>query len=405
VTGLARYGAFLRVPHVAAMLGWSIAARLPVGMCGLGLILLVRGAGGSYAEAGAITAAYAAAVAIGAPYAGRRVDRRGARRVLLPRAFLYPACLGGTAFLAVAGAPPLVLVPVAAAAGLALPPVAASLRTLWSTLLPGDMSQTAFALEAAFQELIFVIGPLAVAALAAVTPSLGIVGAAVVALVGTLAFARLAPVRATIGSEGHEAHRLGALAVPGIRTIVVLSACMGTAFGGAEIAIAAFAEEHGNRSLAGVAFATFAGGSLVGGLVTGLRPTRDRVRRLLVSAALLALLLALPLLAGSVAALAALMFLAGIPIAPLIASAYGVIAAIAAEGAFAESFAWLSTAVTTGVAVGTVAGGWLVDADGSRASFLLGVGAASAAFLAGLAFRRTLYGPRAGAAAARAKAA
>jgi MFS family permease len=390
VTGLARYGTFLRIPHVAAMLGWSIVARLPVGMAGLGLILLVRGSGGSYAEAGAVTAAYAVSVAVGAPYAGRRVDRRGARRVLLPRAFVYSACLGGTALLAVLEVPPLALVPLAAAAGLALPPVAASLRTLWSTVLPGDMSQTAFAVEAAFQELIFVAGPLAVAGLAAVTPSLGIAGAALVALVGTLCFAQLAPVRRSVGTDAAGGRRLGALAVPGIRTIVLLAACMGVSFGGAEIAIAAFAEEQGNSALAGVTFAAFAAGSLVGGLVTGLRPTPDQPRRMLGAAAALAALLALPLLAGSVPALALLMFLAGIPIAPLIAAAYGVIASVAAEGAFAESFAWLSTAVTTGVAAGTVAGGWLVDGGGSRAAFLLGVGAACAAFLCGLTFRRTL---------------
>ncbi len=391
MAGRTSYGTLLRTPHVAAMLGWSIVARLPVGMAGLGLILLVRGTGGSYAEAGGVTAAYAVAVAAGAPYAGRRVDRRGARRVLLPRAFLYSACLGGTALLAVLGVSPLALVPVAAAAGLALPPVGSALRTLWSTVLSGTMSQTAYALEAAFQELIFVAGPLVVAILAAVTPGLGIAGAGVIALLGTLCFARLAPVRASVGAQAVNAPRLGALAVPGIRTIVLIGTCMGLAFGGAEIATAAFAEEQGNRALAGVVLAAFAGGSLVGGLVTGLRPTDDQPRRLLGSAALLAVLLGLPLLAGSVGSLAALMFLAGVPIAPLVASAYGVIAAIAAAGTFAEAFAWLSTAVTTGLAAGTVSGGWLVDRDGSHASFLLGVGAAAAAFAGALAFRHTLY--------------
>jgi MFS family permease len=394
VSGLDRYGAFLRTPHAAALLGWSLVARLPVGMVGLGLILLVRGTGGSYAEAGAVTAAYAVAVAVGSPYAGRRVDRRGATRVLVPRAVVYPVLLSAVALLAVAGVPPLAVLPLAAAAGLALPPVAAALRTLWSTVLPGNMSQTAFALEAALQELIFVAGPLTVALLAAVTPSLGVAGAAAVALVGTVAFARQHPVRDADGVDGARAPRLGALSVPGIRTIVLVCACMGTAFGGAEIAIAAFAEERRTPALAGVVLAAFASGSLVGGFATGLRPTRDQPRRLLLAAALLAGGLALPLAAGSVASLALLMFLAGIPIAPLIASAYGVIAAIAAEGAFAESFAWLSTAVTTGVAAGTMAGGWLVDASGTDAAFLLGLGAACATLLVALVFRRTLRAPR-----------
>ena len=387
MAGLARYGEFFRTPHAAAMLGWSIAARLPVGMVGLGLILLVRDAGGTYAEAGAVTAAYAVAVAAGAPYAGRRVDRVGARRVLVPRAVLFPLLLGGTGASAVLGAPPLALLPLAAAAGLALPPVAASLRTLWSAL-PGDLAQTAYALEASLQELLFVAGPLAVAALATVAPVLGIAGAALAALVGTLGYVRLAPVRSSAGATG--APRFGALAVAGIRAVVLLATCMGLAFGAAEIGVAAFAEERGNRALAGLVLAAFAGGSLVGGFLVGLRPTRDQPRRLLLSAVMLAALLGLPLLAGSVGVLAVLLFLAGLPIAPLIAAAYGVIAAIAADGSFAEAFAWFSTAVTTGVAAGTVAGGWLVDAGSSRAAFAFAVGAATAASVVGIAFRRSL---------------
>ena len=389
MAGLARYGEFFRTPHAAAMLGWSIAARLPVGMVGLGLILLVRDAGGTYAEAGAVTAAYAVAVAAGAPYAGRRVDRVGARRVLVPRAVLFPLLLGATGASAVLGAPPVALLPLAAAAGLALPPVAASLRTLWSAL-PGDLAQTAYALEASLQELLFVAGPLAVAALATVAPVLGIAGAALAALVGTLGYVRLAPVRSSAGAGGTGAPRFGALAVAGIRAVVLLATCMGLAFGAAEIGVAAFAEERGNRALAGLVLAAFAGGSLVGGFLVGLRPTRDQPRRLLLSAVMLAALLGLPLLAGSVGVLAVLLFLAGLPIAPLIAAAYGVIAAIAADGSFAEAFAWFSTAVTTGVAAGTVAGGWLVDAGSSRAAFAFAVGAATAASVVGIAFRRSL---------------
>jgi MFS family permease len=390
MAGLARYREFLRTPHAAAMLGWSIFARLPTGMASLGLILLVRHAGGSYAEAGAVTAAHAAAIAVGAPYAGRRVDRLGAARVLVPRALLYPAFLGGTALLAVLDAPPLALLPLAAAAGLAMPPVGASLRTLWSTVARGDLAQTAYAVEASFQELLFVVGPLAVAVLAALTPPLGIAGACAVALVGTLGFARLAPVRESVGVEVEGSRRWGALAAPGIRTIVLLSTCMGFAFGAAEIAVVAFADEEGNRALGGIALAAFAGGSLVGGFVTGLRPTRDEPRRLVLSSAVLAAFLGLPLLASSMGMLTALMFLAGLPIAPLVAAAYGVVAAAAAGGSVAEAFAWLSTAVTTGVAAGTVVGGWLVDADGSEASFLLAVGAGAAAFAVGLTFRDSL---------------
>ena len=83
VRGVARYRELFANDHAAALFAWSIVARLPLGMSALALILLVRNAGGDYAEAGLVTAAYG--IAIGAPYAGRQVDRRGPRIVLSRR--------------------------------------------------------------------------------------------------------------------------------------------------------------------------------------------------------------------------------------------------------------------------------------------------------------------------------
>jgi len=79
VRGVARYRELFANDHAAALFAWSIVARLPLGMAALALILLVRSAGGDYAEAGLVTAAYGVAIAIGAPYAGRQVDRCGQR--------------------------------------------------------------------------------------------------------------------------------------------------------------------------------------------------------------------------------------------------------------------------------------------------------------------------------------
>src|SRR5262245_38654264 len=87
------YRSLLATPHVPALFGWALLARLPLGMAVLGIVLLVRGSGGSYAAAGVVTACYAIALGGGAPVAGRLVDRGGARRVLLPRALLCPLAL------------------------------------------------------------------------------------------------------------------------------------------------------------------------------------------------------------------------------------------------------------------------------------------------------------------------
>ena len=87
MTGTGHYRALLGLPHVPALVGWSLLGRLPLGMAPLALLLLVRGEGGSYGAAGIVVAVYAVAVGVGAPIAGRQVDRTGPSAVL--REFWY----------------------------------------------------------------------------------------------------------------------------------------------------------------------------------------------------------------------------------------------------------------------------------------------------------------------------
>ena len=129
--GLARYGALFRFPHVRRLVLSGMLARLPMGMIGLALLLLVRENGGSYAAAGAVSGAYFVATAIGAPIAGRRVDRHGQARILFARALIFPVLLATVCALALSDAPMALIGAAAAAAGVLMPPVGASLRSLW----------------------------------------------------------------------------------------------------------------------------------------------------------------------------------------------------------------------------------------------------------------------------------
>jgi len=370
--GLARYRALFHVPHVRRLVLSGLLARLPMGMIGLALLLLVRENGGSYAAAGAVSGAYFVATAIGAPIAGRLVDRRGQTRILLPRALIFPALLFGVCGLALLDAPLAAIAVCAAAAGGLMPPVGASLRSLWPRLFADAERRAAdYALEASLQEIFFVVGPLLVALLtAAASPVLALAVAAVAGGVGTSVVALSEPVRAwRPEEERHAGSILGALESPGVRTIILLAAFMGLGFGGTEVGMPAFAEGHGGAERGSVPLALFAGGSLVGGLIAGARATGHPLRLLRLSAFLLAAGLALPLLATSLATMSLLAFLAGLPIAPAVMAAYGLIDTVARRGTAAEAFAWISTAVSIGLAAGTAVGGVLIDAFGVRASF------------------------------------
>ena len=371
--GVARYRELFDNRYAASLLAWSIVARIPNGMGALSLVLLVRATGAGYGEAGLVAAAYAVAVAVGAPYGGRQVDRCGAARILRRRLVLYSSLFGATAVLGATDAPVPVIAAVAAAAGLTLAPISSVMRSIWPTVAGEDGARTAYALDAALQEVIFVGGPLLVAILATYDPAAAVAGAAVIAAIGTFAFMRIPPVRASEPAEDRHTSRLGALSSVGVRTLALLSLCLGLGFGSAEIAIPAFAEAQGNRALAGVALAGFSLGSLLGGLVAALRPSSDERRRIILGTFILAGLLALPLLSGSMVAMTALFFVAGIPVAPVVAAIYGQIGRVAAAGSVAEAFSWFGTSVSIGIAGGSIAGGWLIDSSDWRAAVVFGV--------------------------------
>lgn len=377
--GFARYGALFRVPQARRLILSGLLARLPMGMVPLSLLLVIRETGAGFAVAGSVSGAYFVAAAVGAPIAGRLVDRRGSTRILLLRAAVVPSLLLGVGALALADAPVLAIAACAALAGALLPPVGSSLRSLWPRLLAGkELLTSAYAIEASLQEIVFVVGPALVALLAAVaSPVVSLAVAAAACAVGTAVFALTPAMRAWKPEEERHARGIfGALESPGVRTIVLFATCSGLAFGGTEVGMPAFAEAHGAVELGGIPLAFFAGGSLVGGLVAGTRTVGHPLRLLRLSAVLLVVGLALPLLAGSLTALSLLAFVAGLPIAPAFTATFGLVDHVAKRGTAAESFAWIGTAVSTGIAAGTVAGGALIDHSGPRAAFAFGVGGA-----------------------------
>ena len=389
--GIARYRAFLAVPHTALLLTWSVVARLPIGMTPLALLLLARDQGVSYGAAGLLLASYGIAVAIGSVVAGRRVDRRGPVRVLTMRAIAYPLLLCVVIVLAVADAPFGSLIVAAAAAGFLIAPIGATVRSVWPAVVPDELRSTAYSLEAAIQEIIFVVGPLLAAGLSVIDPLLAIGAAAIAMGVGTFLVCASPPVRA-LRASGSEGGLLGALESRGVRLLTMYSAMIGIAFGAVEVAMPAFAESHGARELGGLALAAFAGGSLVGGFLAGAHPGGNDLERVVRFAPILGGGLLLLQAAFSIPTLCALAFVAGLPIAPTVAAVYGLIDRTAPRYALAEAFSWFGTAVGLGIASGTAVGGIAIDHIGVRAAFGLGALAALLGALLLVVRRTTLAG-------------
>ena len=370
-------------------------ARAPIGIDALAIVLFLREQGESYALAGAVAAAFAVGVGIGSPVMGRLVDEHGPRRVLVPLCFLNGAGLLGLVALGLSGAPAVVLLLDALLAGAVIPPVSSVLRTLWPALLreePG-LTSAAFALDGVFIELIFVVGPLIVALTTLVlAPEAALVLSAILVVAGTLAFVERAPVRAWRPHRvARPAGRLGALAAPGVRTVVLAVAPFGFCFGSVEVALPAFAEEEGARELAGLLLACWALASAAGGLAYGARDRSGRLASMYVRLALILPLGFAPLaLASSVPVMAVLLLPAGALIAPLLSSGNQLIGDVAPAGFATEAYTWPITSLVVGIAAGNAVAGAVVEAADWRVAFAVAACVAALGAMAAVTGRQTL---------------
>ena len=389
------YARILREPGVAGIVLATVIGRLPIGISGLAILLYVEEVTGSFATAGVCAGALALGSAAGAPLQGRLVDWRG-ERALLPLAVVHAGGLLLVWALGAGNSPPAVLAVAAFAAGAAIPPVSSVLRSRWPLLLaaqPG-LVPSAFALDSVLIELIFVLGPLITTVIvASVGPEYALAVSAAAVLGGTsMLLAGLhGRGRPDAPDAGSRRFGLGALAAPGLRTLVLASVPVGFALGTIEVALPAFSAEEGSKELAGVLLAVWSGASGVAGLVYGARPPRGALADVHLRLAFaLPLACIVPLAASSPATMAALIVVAGLPVAPLIASRNQLVERVAPRGTATEAFTWPLTALVAGVSVGAAVGGALVEEYSWSAAVLVSVAVSVAGALLLFARRATL---------------
>jgi len=395
VSARARYARVLRTPHVLPLMASALVARLPIGIDSLAIVLFLRDRTGSYATAGIVSAAFALGSGAGAPVSGRLVDRFGQRGVLVPLALVHTGALAALVGLALASAPTALLLPAALLAGATIPPISATLRPLWGPMLHDDpdLLPTAYALDSVMIEFVFVFGPLLTAAATVLlSPVAALALAAALLVGGTVAFASSPPSRAWRPDPAAGGHGwLGALRSPGLRTLVAATLPLGFCFGAMEVTLPAFSEAMGSRAWAGVLLSVWSFGSATGGIVYGARAGTLPLARTYVMLAAILPLTFLPLaLAPSIWVMPALCLVAGVAIAPLLASGNQLVVDVAPAGALTEAYTWPITALVIGLSLGNAVAGVLVESADWRISFLVGAGIAMLGSVLAFTRRATL---------------
>jgi MFS family permease len=369
---LRRYREVLGQPHVARLMITAMAARLPQGMTGLAVLLLLTPRFG-YGKAGVATGVGVAVAGVSNIVLARAIDRYGARAVLLPSSVLY--LIGAILLASFADSRYAVQLAMCALIGFASAPISSVSRGLWPELLGVEQAQVLYGLEATAQELVFIVGPAGVALVAGLASAkAALVLSGVLGLLGVLGFVT-APVfgsgaRADRGPRhrGLWRGRVGAYAVVGV--------CLTVGFSMTEIATVAFVGGQHATTASGVVLAVWSAGSMAGGLVFGAGAASVTDRSLSLSVAIAGIGLVLPVIAPDRVGLAVVLFASGAAIAPALARLYTRMGTAAPAGATTEAFGWLSVGFQAGSSLGAALGGVAVDAIGARWTFAVaGIGA------------------------------
>jgi MFS family permease len=389
------FGDYRRVlsrPGTLLFSATGLVARLPIAMIGLGIVLLVSATTGSYAVAGSVSATWLVANACCAILQGRLLDRFGQARVLVPLISVYAVALGALSWAVQSGQPRALWYAFAVVGGSAFPSVGSCVRARWSHALRGDSRglASAYALEAVGDEAVFMAGPIVVTVLATTWDPVAGLGAAL--LTGTLFTLLLAGQRATQPPpHPHVVDRAARPRMPWATVLPLTMVCLalGTLFGNAEVTTVAFAQAVGHRGYAGPLLATWALGSLVAGLVTGIvqwqRGPTNRVRW----GAVAMMVVMLPLAAiGSAVVMGVALLVAGFAIAPTLIASMTLTEQTVPPSRLVEGLAVLQTGLVAGVAPGAALGGVVIDAHGASAAYLVSAAAGAVAAVAAQALPR-----------------
>jgi Major Facilitator Superfamily len=394
-SSLADYRAALTAPGAALPALASAVARLPIAMIGLATLLYVQRVTGSFAVAGLVSAGLLIGVSCGAVVQGRIIDRVGPTRPLLVAA-VAEAAAGITLIIAIESrADAVTLVACAAVVGLTQPAMPGSSRAVWGRLVPaGPRRDAAYSYEAISLEVFFILGPsLAAILVTAPWPGIGTAVALAGMVVGSIGFALTRPVRTHRPGAGQSSGLFGALAVSGLRTVVIASLGFGLVIGTVEVGVPAVTAAAGSAALGGVLLSAWSVASVLAGIAYSVRPwPRPLHLRLPVLLLAFAVCVGAMAVAGPLPALVVAMLLAGATITPQVTAHSLGVEATAPAGTATEAFGWVVTAATLGLSSGQSAAGVVVQAYGPHAAFLVGAALGAIVALA-LWLRRASLAP------------
>lgn len=369
---LNRYREVLSLPGALAFSAAGVLARAPMAMVGISLILMVRELYGSYSLAGVISAINVIAYAACAPLVSRLVDRYGQAQVMFPAITVSAASLIGVIIAALNGAEPVILMILAGVMGATSGSMGAMVRARWAYVTDNPYElQAAYAMEAAFDELVFVLGPVLATVLAsAVHATAGLWVAVTCQLIGSFAFLLQSKTQPPVSRKKDGEKLPSVMRNPAMIVLAITFVATGAMFGALDLSVVANADAVNMSSMAGVVLASMSLGSLISAVIYGAKMWSQPLWKLFIFGLVFMAIGVSPfVLAPNLIVLGVFMFIAGLAIAPTMTNVNTIVQRISPASRLTEGLTWMSTAMTVGVSLGSGVTGPVIDSSGYKGGF------------------------------------
>lgn len=399
------YARLFSIPGTKAFCIAGAVARLPISMMSLGIVLALNHLYDNWTVAGSMSAAYILAVAAVTPFYARLFDRFGQRRVGSVALAVQVIAMLGFAFAALVRVPIPLLFALAVVMGFTQFSFGALVRTRWAYALrdSGNMGllNTAYALESAIDEIVFIVGPILAAFLAtSVHPVSQLFVPTLACGIGGAVFFSLRrtqpPVMEPITVPARKADGDGqtdgkadpltirqlrtdapkaksALVYPGVIPILIVFLVFNMSFTAFDVSVTASMKAAGIEQWLGLQLAMFAVGSCIGAVIFGSREMKgSHWRHMVVFLVLLTIGFVLfRIMMDDFVILGVLEVLTGLCVSPLFATGNLIVKGAVPERSLTEGLSWLTTAGSVGTSFGSTFAGAVLDAAGTHVSMMI----------------------------------
>ena len=359
------YRALLKTPGLLRVILSQLLARFPFGMMSLGLIMHIQNQYQSYTLAGIALGAQTLGTAIAGPILGRWLGRFGTRPLIATA-----TAVSASSLLVIGGfrLDPIALIALAALVGLASPPIQPAVRTIYPEMIEPKQLTTMFGLDAALQEIIWIVGPvLATFLAAAFTPAATILAMGLLQLIGSTIFlwnpevgrVRIPAAKRRLG---------GVLKNRAVVANVALGSLLVASFAGVEVGTVGLLD----KTTAGPVISLLSIGSMLGGFVLGKR-INSRWSFARFAGIILGGYALVYVAPTNPVWLALCWFIAGIGIAPALGALGAGISTILGSDEAPEAYGWVGTGQLIGYSASAAVAGVILDHLPAQTAFGLAI--------------------------------